>query len=436
MRVDVRALIDDAPVGFYQNCIFFTCGLVAMVDGFDTQSIAFAAPAIAGAWKVSPSEFGLAFGAGLFGALCGGLLLGPVSDWIGRRKILVFSVGLFALTSYATAQSQSIGELIFWRFVTGLGLGGAIPCLIALTSDYAPKRRQVTILTAMFCGFPLGAVTGGILSAKIIETYGWSGVFTIGALAPLCLVPLIYIFLPESPQMLILRKAPSDQIAAALSRIVGPQNIPLNADFAFEVETAVRGRPKDLFRPDLRVGSVLISLLFFSMLMLAYFLVNWTPLLLRDAGLPIQLAIYGTVLLNLGGIFGSIVISRLSDRVGISRILSFTYIIGALAVAAIGMASKAGVLALAVVFVAGGLCIGAQLTATAVIAVFYPPSLVATASGWMMAVGRAGSLLGPIGAGLLISAGLSVLGLFWVAAIPALVCAAALFWLKTERTAA
>ena len=157
MRVDVKSLIDNAPLGPCQMGIFILCGVIALVDGFDTQSIAFAAPAIAAAWNVSPAQFGLAFGTGLFGALFGGMLLGPLGDRVGRRKILIFAVVLFGATSWGTAHSQSIGVLIFWRFVTGLGLGGAIPCLIALTSEYAPtgcERRSLPPCSAAFRSEP------------------------------------------------------------------------------------------------------------------------------------------------------------------------------------------------------------------------------------------------------------------------------------------
>ena len=274
---------------------------------------------------------------------------------------------------------------------------------------------------------------GGILSATLIDRYGWSGVFVLGALAPLALAPMIYLFLPESLQMLIAKKAPREQVVAVLSKVIGAKNVPADAVFVFDTETPVHARPKDLFRPDLRLGSLLIGLLFFSTLMLAYFLVNWTPLLLRQTGLPVHLAIYGTVLLNFGGILGSLAISRLSDRIGISRVLPVTYVLGALAVAAIGMVGNASAVTLLVVFLAGALCLGAQLTAIALVALFYPPFLCATGIGWTMAVGRVGSFLGPIGAGLLISAGLSMAGLFWIATIPALVSAGAIVLLGLNR---
>ena len=436
-QLNIKTVMDQATVGAYRLGIFMLCGLIAMVDGFDTQSIAFAAPAIATAWQVSPSQFGIAFGAALFGALFGGACFGPLGDRWGRRPILIVSMMLFACASYGSAHSETIQTLTVWRFITGLGLGGAIPCLIAITSEYSPTRLRATIVTAMFCGFPIGAIVGGIVSAKLIEIYSWTAIFTLGAALPLILLPFVFLFLPESPSMIISRKRPHAEIRTILEKITRRQSIPSDVEFIFfDQDLVTQARPQDLFRPDLWLGSVLIGVLFFSTLMLSYFLVNWTPLLLRQFGFPIQVAIYGTVLMNAGGILGGLLISRLTDRLGIIRILPVAYVVGGVAVALIGVGGGVG-MTLTAAFLAGLLCIGAQLTAIGVIALFYPPELCATGVGWTMAVGRVGSFLGPVCAGFLISAGFSMSQLFWIAAIPATVAAASVLGvgLAKERVA-
>jgi AAHS family 4-hydroxybenzoate transporter-like MFS transporter len=435
MRAQIRPLIDSAPIGAFQFGIFVVCGLIALVDGFDNQAIAFAAPAIAAAWNVSASSFGLAFGIGLFGTLLGAMFFGPLADRFGRRSMLGVAVCLFGLTSLGTAFGQSIEALMVWRFLTGIGGGGALPCLGAITSEYAPKRLQATIVTTMFAGVPLGAVLGGILSAQLIGSFGWTSIFMVGAFIPLALVPLIYAFLPESLQTQVSRAGFQHKARRILVRIVGAENVPQDADFALEETKQVQPSPLELFGSDLRAGSLLICVLFFAGFMLAYFLMSWTPLLLHQSGLPVALAIYGTALLSAGGIVGSVVISWLSDRYGVARVLPVTYVLGALAVGAVGMAVGAGLPAsfiIFLIFIAGLLCL--PLTIFAVVALFYPPALCATGLGVMGAVGRIGSIVGTVGAGFLISGGSNMVSLFWIAAIPAVVSAVAVAFLKLKKT--
>jgi MFS transporter, AAHS family, 4-hydroxybenzoate transporter len=320
--VDVQALIDGSPIGAYRIGVFVLCAFIAMVDGFDTQSIAFAAPAIAATWQVSPSQFGAAFGAALFGAMMGGIVLGPLGDRIGRRQILGIAMVIFGLASYGCAHSQTIQGLMLWRSVTGLGLGGAIPCLIAITSEFAPLRLRATVVTTMFCGFPIGALFGGLISAKLLETFDWTAIFALGAVLPLALLPFVLLFLPESLSTALARDPRDAGARNVLSKISG-RTFPASTKLTVSADRSPKKvSPVELFSRKLWLGSTLIGVLFFATLLLSYFLVNWTPLLLRQSGMSVQLAIYGNVLMNAGGIVGGLLISRLTDRLGIIRIFA------------------------------------------------------------------------------------------------------------------
>jgi MFS transporter, AAHS family, 4-hydroxybenzoate transporter len=431
--VDVQALIDGSPIGAYRIGVFVLCAFIAMVDGFDTQSIAFAAPAIAATWQVSPSQFGAAFGAALFGAMMGGIVLGPLGDRIGRRQILGIAMVIFGLASYGCAHSQTIQGLMLWRSVTGLGLGGAIPCLIAITSEFAPLRLRATVVTTMFCGFPIGALFGGLISAKLLETFDWTAIFALGAVLPLALLPFVLLFLPESLSTALARDPRDAGARNVLSKISG-RTFPASTKLTVSADRSPKKvSPVELFSRKLWLGSTLIGVLFFATLLLSYFLVNWTPLLLRQSGMSVQLAIYGNVLMNAGGIVGGLLISRLTDRLGIIRILPIAYVAGALTVAVIGSTISDSVTLIAA-FLAGLLCIGSQLTAVGVITLLYPPELCATGAGWTMAAGRMGSFLGPLGAGFLVTAGLSIGQLFWIATVPALIAACSVLGVGLVRS--
>src|SRR5580698_8506360 len=202
--VDVAEFIDAQPVGGFQIRLLLTCAAVLFLDGFDTQAIGFVAPSLAKEWSLSKGALGPVFSAGLFGLMIGALLFGPLADRIGRRKIIIFSTLAFGLGSFATAFVWDVDALLAIRFLTGLGLGGAMPNAIAMTSEFNPRRRRATMVMIMFCGFSVGAALGGLIAAALIPAFGWRSVFVVGGVAPLLLVPVLAWQLPESVRFLAL----------------------------------------------------------------------------------------------------------------------------------------------------------------------------------------------------------------------------------------
>ncbi|MGA8204531.1 MAG: aromatic acid/H+ symport family MFS transporter [Woeseiaceae bacterium] len=361
------------------------CFAVVALDGFDTQSVAFVAPALHQSWDVSPELFGPLFGAGLLGTLIGSIALGSLADRFGRKRMLMLSVLVFGVMTIACAFADSIGQLGAYRFLAGLGLGGAIPNVLALISEYSPKSMRSTAIVITFAGFPIGAVIGGIASAQLIPAFGWPSVFLAGGALPILILPAIAAFVPESTGV---REA----------------TVPV----------------RELFRERRAAWTLLLWGLTFTTLLLAYFLVNWTPLLLVEAGLAHRQAIMGVVVLNLGGIIGSVLIGRISDRRGPFKALAAAFFVGAICVAAVGLLiqSTAATL-LAFIFVVGFCVFGAQLNISAVSAIYYPVSMRSTGIGWNMGVGRIGSVVGPTVGGALIALGLGRGEMFLSAAIPA-----------------
>jgi AAHS family 4-hydroxybenzoate transporter-like MFS transporter len=203
-RPDLDSIINRTSTSRFQTLIIAICTAVMIVDGFDTQSISFAAPAIAATWHVQPSSFGFVFGIGLFGGLIGAITTGVIADRIGRKPTLMITVLLFGLTSLATPLADSMATLGVMRFITGLGVGGALPGAIAIAAEYAPKRARATVAAITFSGIPLGSVIGSVLSSQLIPAFGWQSVFIAGGLLPLLLLPLIAVCVPESIRFLAL----------------------------------------------------------------------------------------------------------------------------------------------------------------------------------------------------------------------------------------
>lgn len=436
LTVGIGASIDEAPFGRMQQLIVTMCALIALLEGFDTQVIAFVAPVVAMKWGLPVASFGKVFGAGLAGLTAGALLLSPVADRFGRKAVIVASICLFGLFSFATAFVGSIGALILLRFLTGLGIGGSMPNIIALTAEYAPARLRATIVSIMFCGFPMGAVLGGGVAARIITLFGWQSVFVLGGILPLLLAPVLVVFLPESVRFLSARAHSRDRGREILRQVLGAQRA-ADIDMDAEAVSAPATLPvKGLFVEGRACVTLLLWATCFTNLMMLYFLVNWLPTLLKQAGIPLEKAIMSTALLNLGGIIGALVLARAIDRWRPGPVLALVYMVTAVCTYAIGHMTKAPFsLLMTMVFTVGFCVIGGQMSLNVLAADLYPTSMRATGIGWALGFGRIGSIIGPMAGGLLIGYGLDMVSLFTVSAIPGLVAAVSVWLLSASRPA-
>ncbi|MFB7493260.1 MFS transporter [Streptomyces sp. NPDC056161] len=420
-RPSLETIINDARTSRFQVLVIAVCVAVMVLDGYDTQSISFAAPAIAAAWHVSPSSFGFVFGIGLFGGLVGAITSGVVADRFGRKPTLVCTVALFGLGSLVTPLADSMTTLGVIRFVTGLGVGGALPGAIAIAAEYASERARAAVATIAFCGIPLGSVIGSVLASHLIPDSGWGSIFVVGGLIPLLLVPCIIAFVPESVRFLSLR-----QDDAAIIRLLTRMGIGEREAARVRLEAAEGPRKvpvRDLFTEGRAVGTSLLSLALFLTLLMAFFLVNWIPTVATAAGIGSSAAILSVASLNLGGIVGSFVITPLSRRFPPGAALGAAYTLGAAAIALIGQAGTSGTWLLITTFVAGFLAIGAQMCTVSLVATYYDTSLRGTGVGWAMGCGRVGGIIGPTVGGRLIAASFDMSALFVVVSVVSAACA-------------
>jgi AAHS family 4-hydroxybenzoate transporter-like MFS transporter len=422
--LDLESIVDTRPLGGRQIVIIALCALVAMVDGFDTQSIALVAPVIVASWHVTMAAFGIVFGAGLFGSLVGAFLFGLAADRVGRKPALIAAMSLFAVVTLATPLTTSTGALIAVRLVTGLGLGGALPIIISITSEFAPARLRSTLVSLMFCGFPLGAVAGGVAAAKLIPAYGWSSIFYVGAAIPLLLLPLILVLVPESIRYLAL-KQDRPRVVAILER--------MNWTALWDGELAApppagRSPVAALFAEGRAVGTLLLWSTLFLSLLLTYFLVNWIPVIARQSGISMSSAVLGVAAVNLGAIVGCLLLGRFADRRGeATNAISFGFALGAVAIVLIGAAGHSSSWLLTTAFLAGVFSLGAQMCTVAYCASFYDTSLRATGVGWAIGVGRVGAIVGPVFGGLLLSAGIPTARLFLIVGVMSAAAALTVF---------
>lgn len=429
----MTSAIDGAPFGSFQFRIAALCALIAGLDGFDTQAIAYVAPSIGEAWGLDKAAFGPIFGAGLLGLTIGAFVLSPVADRLGRKAVILFCTAIFGLFALLTARATNMDELLAYRLLTGIGLGGAMPNLIAITNEYAPSRLKATLVMVMFCGFPLGSTIGGMVSAPLIARFGWESVFALGGILPLLLLPVLWGAMPESARFLAMRTDAETRLAPILRRI-DPSLAPATfiAQVRGEVSDAAAHKFPvfELFREGRARATLLLWAAFFMNLLVMYFLVNWLPSLLRGLGLSLGIAIISTAILNLGGVVGAIALGRLIDKREPAVVLSLAYLASAVFILLIAYAGAHVGLLLAGAALTGFGVVGGQIGMNAVAACTYPTAIRSTGVGWALGVGRIGSILGPVAGGAMLSLGWTSQQLILAAVAPALLAAFAVFLLR------
>jgi MFS transporter, AAHS family, 4-hydroxybenzoate transporter len=301
-----------------------------------------------------------------------------------------------------------------------------MPNSIALTAEYAPQRRRGTMVTIMFCGFPIGASIAGFAAVPILPAFGWRGVFVLAGIMPLLLAPVLALLLPESIRHLVIHGGEADRVRRLLA-LVNPRLL-FESDTNFVVrEERAPGMPVGhLFRQGRAIPTILLWIGFFMSLVDIYLLSSWLPTVFHDAGITLSLAVIATAVFQGGGVVAALVLGGLVDRFGAYRVLSITYFLGAVCIALLGY-SHSIVSILCCTFFAGAGVLGGQTGSNALAASFYPTYIRSTGIGWALGIGRIGSIVGPIFGGIMLSLHWPLTNVFMAAAIPSLVGSGAIF---------
>lgn len=375
------------------------CFLVALLEGLDLQAAGIAAPGMASAFGLDKLQMGWVFSAGILGLLPGALIGGWLADRLGRKRILIGSVALFGLFSLATAHAWDLPSLLLARLLTGVGLGAALPNLIALCSEAAGQRLRGSAVSLMYCGVPLGAaIAAGIGIAGYSGE--WQRVFHVGGAGPLLILPLLALFLPESGQ------------------------------FRATAEDAPSLR-RELFGQS---ATWLLWLSYFFTLMVVYILINWLPSLLVGQGFSSHDASWVMFALQIGAAIGTLILGQVLERLpaGVTAALVYVGILAALA--GLGLASALPAMLVAGFF-AGFFATGGQGVLYALAPHFYPVRVRATGVGAAVAVGRLGAMSGPLVAGQMLALGAGSAGVLMASAPGVVIAALALFRLIGRRPA-
>jgi AAHS family 4-hydroxybenzoate transporter-like MFS transporter len=402
--------------------------MLVFLDGYDITAISFAAPELVKAWGIADySAFGPVFGASLVGMLVGAPTFGYFGDRYGRKAAIVTSCIIIGVFTLAMTLATSLSHLIIMRFIAGIGMGGLLPNASALNAEYAPRRYRATMIIMMYIGTALGGAVPGPIAAALVPLYGWQILFLIGGVLPLLGAILACLQLPESVKYLVLKGGRDDEVARLVNSISPRERV--SSAHSFVVGTASDATvvtPRLLFKDGLRIATPLLWLLFFANLMGYFFLLNWTPLLLVGANVPIAKAALALSIFQIGGIFGGLCVMRPMDRWGVRPIIVL-FIVAVPIIGSIGFVGSMGseALLLAIIFLGGFCTLAIQLGLNAMSAMIYPTAVRASGAGWALGVGRIGSVAGPLVGGWLIAANLPVQTLYLFASAPFLVGALA-----------
>jgi AAHS family 4-hydroxybenzoate transporter-like MFS transporter len=431
MSVSTRSPVEEAletqPFGALQLRVVLLCALVQAFDGFDLGTIGMAAPSLSKAWGVAPPLFTTAFVMSSVGILVGALL-SSLGDRFGRKPLLIISVAFIGIFSVASAVAWSIPSITVMRFMTGLGIGVAMPVTVALTSDYSPIQRRGTLIMLMFSGNMLGGFLGGQLVAQILPIFGWKSIFLAGGIPPLLLIPLLAMFLPESPRFLIAHRVDAPATRDILRRLnVDPQVA------ASKMVDVAKGNPvAQLFAGGLEISTILLWIAFFANLLNLYLFSYWMPTVLTLSGLTPETAVFCASMFPLGGILSTLLLGPMIDKFGAPRVLACSFASGVIFILIVGLYSLPAPYIMIPILGAGAAIIGSQVGANAMAAGIYPARIRSTGVGWALGIGRFGGIAGPALGGALLAYGLPPKEIFLCACGPAVIAALATILLTVK----
>jgi AAHS family 4-hydroxybenzoate transporter-like MFS transporter len=419
--INIGELLGNSRIGPLQIRVFLLCMICLIMDGFDVQAMGYVAPAIVQDWGIPRALLGGVFAAANFGVLIGSLVFSMVADKIGRRPVLIGATLFFSAMAIATAYAQNVQQLLWLRFIAGIGMGCIMPNATALIGEFSPKRSRVTFMMCITVGFTAGAALAGLVSLWMIPAFGWRSVFIFGGSIPLVIALLMMWGLPESLQFLAVSGRNRATLARWLKKLDSTLPIDASTEFVANEERRSGVPAVHLFRDGRGVVTILIWVVNFMNLLVLYSISNWLPTVITAMGYDAQIAVWMGLWLQLGGTIGTFGLAWLIARGGFMPMLTATFAVATVSIALIGQPGISLLLLGIIVFVAGWAIIGGQPGLNALSATFYPTYLRSTGLGWGLGIGRIGSIVGPYIGGRLIGLQWGPQELFYATAVPALI---------------
>lgn len=394
--VDISELVADAKLGRQHLTILVLSAMMLFIDGFDMSTTGVAAPSLLHAFHGEKSAMGVIFGANYAGILVGCWVFGYVGDRWGRKAGSIWSCLVYAVPSILIALATSLDQILYLRFLVGIGLGGVMPTTLALLAESAPKRYRASFaMTALF-GFPAGGAIVGLVGAHLIPSFGWPVVFYVAGFGGLALSIVLVFALPESLTFLALHKPNAPELLRRAQRLAPRRLFAPDTRFTVHREEKPKGlMVGELLRGQQRLATVLLWTAYFVEGFTYITLANWMAVVLQDKGLSSFTALSTVSYANAAGIFVSLCLMRPLDKIGPLASVVSAFV----AIAAIFLLGTPGMPQLAIIaaaITAHGFCSGTHTSLNGTVALFYPTRIRSNGIGWASAMGRISSVIGPI----------------------------------------
>ena len=423
-NVDIGSVVDKAKFTSFHFNVVAWCLLIILFDGYDLAINGVVLPLLMQEWGLSAVQAGMLASTALAGMMFGAMFFGSLADKIGRKKVIMICIVLFSGLTFAGGFASNPTEFAILRFFAGLGIGGVMPNLVALTSEYAPQKMRSTLVTTMFSGYAVGGVMAALLGSWFTPNFGWQIMFFIAGI-PLFLLPLIWKFLPESLAFIV--KENKQEEARRIACRLAP-DLSVNAKMIFtlpKVDIPEAANVASLFRRGRTTNTLLFWLAFFTCLLTMYALSSWLPKLMMAAGYSMDNSLMFMMVMNIGAVVGIIGGGILADRFHLKPVLMCLGMLGGIVMSLMGFQSNQFLLYI-LVFLAGAASIGSQMLLYSYVAQYYPLAIRSTGIGWSSAIGRMGAIVGPILIGSLLGMSLPAYINFIVVGIPVLITAIAI----------
>ncbi|GIN90489.1 MFS transporter [Siminovitchia terrae] len=427
--IDANQLYDKSKFNRFHFKLLFWCFLIILFDGYDTAIYGAVVPVLMEEWALSPVQTGAIGSYTVIGTVVGAVGMSMAADRIGPKKIVISSVVIFSFFTCLSGFANSPLLFAVLRVLAGVGLGGVMPNIVALSTEFSPKKIRSTMVAMIFCGYSVGSMIIALLSKFVIETYGWKPLFWLAAV-PLLLVPFMLKALPESLRVLA-NQGRDREILAIMKKAVPNEKFSEATKFACAGSGMEKASIRKLMSEKRSLSSVMFWVISFSCFLLIYAMNTWLTKLMLQAGYDLSSSLLFLALLNVGATIGTIVIGPLLDKYGAKKVLIPLFFAGALSLIFISVAPHI-VIAYILVGIIGAASIGIHNLLNPVVSQYYPPEVRSTALGIMMAFGRLGGIMSPTLVGLLMSQNLSVQANFTVISLACIVGAIAILLVQEK----
>lgn len=398
----LRRRLDKSPMSRAQWAAVAVAFGISIVDGYDVISATFVLPALQQDWGLDPARLGVILAAGLFGMALGSLLVAPLADVFGRRPLVLAGLATSAVGLLFAAGSESLAQLIAWRWVTGLGIGAIMAVISSVAAEITNARQRPFAIALLVIGFPVGGVLAGLTATLLFPAYGWPIVFYMGCGLTAALIPAVLVFLPETLQSLLARDVPDRlvRVNALLARFGQP--------VIDHVPRPMRSRRSyaAIFAPGQRYTTIWIAIFQLLLMQTVLFILSWVPQLVSAAGASSTAASLSGTAASAAGIVGGLIFGAVATTQNVQRFTMFTVICLAAATATLGLVPSWPALFIGVAAFGGAFAYGSQAGFYTILPGCFQPEARATGTGFVLGLARFGSAASPLLAGGLLSAGL------------------------------